>query len=338
MQCFFNKGSGHFYISDKSQAGSKRVMTAIRDEDIFQEISCGLCRETNYQVVYPGSPQAKPGPDSVKITDGQYQVCGQIVRCNGCGLVYVNPQLVSEKLVSLYSEMEDPTYHVEASGRKVAFRRILKQLERLRRCDSSPVRLLDVGAATGLLLEEAEKLGWYAVGVEPSKWAARVASEEHGLQVHCGTLDNCPFEKKSFDFITAVDVLEHVSDPRGLLEEFHNWLKPDGIACVVTPDFESLAARVLKQKWWHIRQAHQYYFSEHTLARMIESTNYEAVKKKRYGWTFSVDYWASRFENFNRHVFAALQFVKHKTFLRSVFKWNVGINFRDSFEWYLKSK
>lgn len=311
---------------------------SISNMSTFQEICCNLCGETDYHVVYPSTLQAEPGPESVKITDGEYNVCGQIVRCSGCGLVYVNPRPTAERVISLYSQMEDPAYHHEASGRKVAFRRILTRLKGLKNAESAGIRLLDVGAATGLLMQEAEKLGWYTAGVEPSQWAAKVAAETHGLNVHCGTLQDCPFERGTFDFVTLVDVLEHVSDPRGLLEGVRDWLKPDGIVCVVTPDFESLAARVLKQRWWHVRQAHQYYFSEETLKRMLDSTDYVVVKKKRYGWTFSVDYWASRFENFFSPVFVILQFMKDKTFLRSAFKWNVGINFRDSFEWYLRAR
>jgi 2-polyprenyl-3-methyl-5-hydroxy-6-metoxy-1,4-benzoquinol methylase len=234
--------------------------------------------------------------------------------------------------------MEDPAYHIEAAGRKISFRKILWQLKNLQRNSAANVRLLDIGAATGLLLQEAEKLGWFAAGIEPSRWAADVATETHGLRVHCGTLKDCPFEKYSFDFITVVDVLEHVSDPVSLLKELRDWLKPDGIVCLVTPDFESLVARILKQKWWHIRQAHLYYFSELTLEKLVDSAQFVIAKKKRYGWTFSVDYWASRFENFYKPLFVLSQFMKKKTPLRSVYNWNIGINFGDSFEWYLIMK
>ena len=303
----------------------------------FHEEPCNLCGESDYAVVYPSTLRAEPGPDSVKITDGEYNVCGQIVRCNSCGLVCVNPRQDQQAVVSLYSQMEDETYHHEAAGRKTAFRKILMRMSRLGGAGASP-RLLDIGAATGLLLQEAESLGWRASGVEPSKWAAGVAKEEYGLDVHCGTLQDSPFENEEFDFVTAVDVLEHVADPRALLGAIRERLAPGGILCVVTPDFDSLVSRILKRNWWHVRQAHIYYFNEASLNRLLDAAGYRVVKRKRYGWTFSVDYWASRFENFNRAVFALSQFLKRQAPFKPVFKWNVRINFMDSFEWYLMKK
>jgi 2-polyprenyl-3-methyl-5-hydroxy-6-metoxy-1,4-benzoquinol methylase len=313
------------------------IMTA-EDLSTFHEEPCNLCGGSDYDVVYPSSLRSEPGPDSVKITDGEYNVCGQIVRCNDCGLACVNPRQASETVVSLYSQMEDETYHQEAAGRKTAFRRILTQMMKLVGPLDAPPRLLDVGAATGLLLQEAEQLGWSASGVEPSSWAARVAKEEYGLDVHCGTLEDSPFASEEFDFVTAVDVVEHVADPRGLLEAIRHKIKPAGILCVVTPDFDSFVAKFLKQNWWHVRQAHIYYFTEKSLERLLDEAGYKIMKKKRYGWTFSVDYWASRFENFNRAVFVLSQFLKRRALFRPAFKWNIRINFMDSFEWYLTKK
>jgi 2-polyprenyl-3-methyl-5-hydroxy-6-metoxy-1,4-benzoquinol methylase len=317
---------------------STTAIMAESDLSTFHEEPCNLCGGSNYDIVYPSSLRADPGPDSVKITDGEYNVCGQIVLCNDCGLACVNPRQPSETVVSLYSQMEDETYHHEAAGRKRAFRKILKQMMKLGGPHDVPPRLLDVGAATGLLLQEAEQLGWRASGVEPSIWAAEVAKDTYGLDVHCGTLEDSPFASGEFDFVTAVDVIEHVADPRGLLEAIGQKLKSDGIVCVVTPDFDSFVAKFLKQNWWHVRQAHIYYFTEKSLERLLDETGYRIIKKKRYAWTFSVDYWASRFENFSPPIFSFAQFLKRRALFRPAFKWNIRINFMDSFEWYLKRK
>jgi 2-polyprenyl-3-methyl-5-hydroxy-6-metoxy-1,4-benzoquinol methylase len=317
---------------------SKTAIMTASDLSTFHEEPCNLCGGTGYTVVFSSSLKAEPGPDSVKITDGEYNVCGQIVRCNDCGLICVNPRQDPETVVSLYSQMQDEMYHDEAAGRKNAFRKILKHLLKLGRPIEGSPCLLDVGAATGLLLQEAEKLGWRASGVEPSEWAATVAKEEYGLDVHCGTLEDAPYESGEFDFVTAVDVVEHVADPRGLLEAMRDSLKPTGVLCLVTPDFDSFVARTLKQNWWHVRQAHIYYFTEEILERLLDETGYRIIKKKRYAWTFSVDYWASRFESFSPPIFAFAQFLKRRALVRPAFRWNVRINFMDSFEWYLMKK
>ena len=77
---------------------------------------------------------------------------------------------------------------------------------------------------------------------------------------------------------------------------------------------------------------------EKSLERLLDETDYKIIKKKRYAWTFSVDYWASRFENFSPPIFAFSQFLKRRALFRPAFKWNIKINFMDSFEWYLTKK
>ena len=47
-------------------------------------------------------------------------------------------------------------------------------------------------------------------------------------------------------------VIEHVSDPEGLLVECHRILKKGGVLSVVTPNIESIGSRYFGRSWLHL--------------------------------------------------------------------------------------
>src|SRR5260370_32500224 len=54
-----------------------------------------------------------------------------------------------------------------------------------------------------------------------------------------------PFEDATFDVAMAVEILEHLENPRSFLRELARVLKPGGRAIVSTPNLTSLLSRVL---------------------------------------------------------------------------------------------
>lgn len=65
--------------------------------------------------------------------------------------------------------------------------------------EKNPETLLDVGCGKGILVEWAKKQGINACGLD--------FASGYGVQ---GDLLDMPFEDKSFDMVTAFDVLEHI--------------------------------------------------------------------------------------------------------------------------------
>ena len=109
-------------------------------------------------------------------------------------------------------------------------------------------RLLDLGCGAGDLLQAARKHAWQACGVDVSSHASKHV-RELGFEVFAGELQAAEFPDAHFDVITAAELLEHLFEPRALVEEVARILRPGGLFWLTTPHARGLSARLLGLKW-----------------------------------------------------------------------------------------
>ncbi len=301
----------------------KKRKTSINHQ-ILKERICDLCGSSYYKIVYSKKGQRKA---NYLISDDSYGVHPQIVQCIDCGLVYCYPREIENKIVKRYIEFKDETYEKERLARIQNQKKIIVNLEKLL---GRKGKILEIGSATGSFLEAAQSMDWEVTGIEPSKWAVKYAKDEHNISIHQGILKEHLFKKHSFDAVVLIDVIEHVDSPRQILTRAKDLLKDDGVLVLVTPNIKSLLAKVLKEKWWHIRPDHLYYFSYQTLKLLVESLGLRIVRKESAGWNFSYTYWISRFKNNINFLYSILAILPIKR--------NFYINFGDSLEIYAKKE
>jgi SAM-dependent methyltransferase len=101
-------------------------------------------------------------------------------------------------------------------------------------------RILDVGCGTGITLEEFGRYGSIA-GIDLA-WQAlaytrRRVSSARLVQADLASL---PIGTSCVDAVLAFDVIEHLDDDRGALEEIRRILRPGGVALINVPAFASL--------------------------------------------------------------------------------------------------
>lgn len=143
-------------------------------------------------------------------------------------------------------------------------------------------RLLDIGCATGVLLDVARLRGWEVQGVDLSSFAAKIAREYYNLDVFRGELPQAGFPDDHFDVVTMDDFIEHVTDPREVLTEAARILRPGGLMAVGTPNCESLTARLMGRQWFHYKQEeHFFFFTRRSLERLLEDVGLEVVLYRR---------------------------------------------------------
>ena len=112
--------------------------------------------------------------------------------------------------------------------------------------------------------------------MEISSFAASYARENLKLDVFEGEVTDAPFPDETFDVVTMLDVIEHLSDPASSLRKIYRLLKPGGWLYVVTPNFDSIPRRILGANWGIITPEHHlYYFTENTLREMIATAGFQ---------------------------------------------------------------
>jgi len=107
-----------------------------------------------------------------------------------------------------------------------------------------PVRVLDLGAATGFLGRSLAARGHEVVGVEMDSEAAAAATPAyaafHVLDLAC--LPRLP--EAPFDVVVAGDVIEHLDDPDALLERVAAQLAPAGRLLLSVPNVAFIQVRL----------------------------------------------------------------------------------------------
>lgn len=222
-----------------------------------------------------------------------------ICRCLNCGLLFVWPRGFSTS--QLYSKnyfkrigngFGFTDYDSEKLASLTTFESILDRLDQYY---PRKGKLLDVGAATGVFMKLAKDRSWDVEGLEVSEWAKEEAKKK-GLSVVRGKLTNSIFKPESFDVVTMLDVIEHMSEPLDDLIAAHQVLKPGGLVLINTPDTESLAAKTSGKLWpIFVPPEHLFYFNKNNLANLLKKSGFEVLFSGKTKKSLSLSYLLSFF-------------------------------------------
>jgi len=151
-------------------------------------------------------------------------------------------------------------------------------------------RFLDIGCDIGTFLKAAqEEFGIVPVGIDVAERAVRVALSQ-GVNAFQGRIEEAPAELAGFRAATAIDLIEHVPDPRAFLMEVRNRLRPGGVLYLETPNIRSavyqfgkLLSSVTGGKPEGLLERlfppqHIQYFTPSSLPRLIEDAGFTTVK------------------------------------------------------------
>lgn len=101
------------------------------------------------------------------------------------------------------------------------------------------LKLLDIGCGGGLLSEPMTRLGFEVTGVDASErniGAAQAHAEAQGLRIdyRASTAETLLLEKRRFDVVLNMEVIEHVADPKAFLIDTARLMAPGGMMIVAT--------------------------------------------------------------------------------------------------------
>jgi SAM-dependent methyltransferase len=208
-------------------------------------ISCVVCGTEGAEII-PLQPQ-----------DFEYRVQTKrnfsVRACRNCGTQFVHPRPTPDELISFYpldyhaynedhGRVAGPLVELRAKMRAKAFKRLFPD---------KTIRLFDVGSGDCRHFVHMEKYGDFSFAGVEIKPEMVEESRRKGYDVEFGTLEDLDIEpyRQAFDLVTMYQLLEHVLDPRQVLEKAQAMLSPGGYVIGQLPCLDSIDYRVFGPYW-----------------------------------------------------------------------------------------
>lgn len=275
-----------------------------QSEIVLEDVACPICGSSEYR-------------RHLETTDPLHGVGGvfQIVRCQDCRHIFMNPCPTADSLAACYpaaygphasqTKISEPPLEESSDQPKPAqgshsttvspwylssgFRRMpgLRALyywltdtrsNYLPLPSAGNARAIELGCATGSFLAKLAEAGWNAEGVELVESAA-AESQRQGFSVHVGTLQSAELSSDTYDAAFAWMVIEHLPGPRSAFCEFHRILKHNGQLAFSVPNVSCWEPVVFGRSWyvWEVPR-HLQYFGPRSLYTLLTESGFDDIQ------------------------------------------------------------
>lgn len=235
--------------------------------------------------------------DTIRVEHCDHCGCGRLstaldaspwtlVECDECGFVFTSPRLTDKSLLQIYSaeyyeaadtyaaqQIQPPSEdHLELAQRAMRI---------LRKRTSGRLSSVDVGCGGGRLTEAFTQAGFAASGIEPSDSTVR-AAQAAGRNVIVA--DVADLSDQSYDSVTAMHVLEHVTSPSEFMAHLFRITKPGGLCVIEVPNYASRASRTQGADWYALHPStHLSHFTPGSLAACMTKAGFSVTSLHRLG-------------------------------------------------------
>ena len=166
-------------------------------------------------------------------------VHARLARCRKCKMIYA-PEIPDFEGLSTHYALYDR--NVEVSPLTIDVYRTWVTNWR----DRGAASHLDFGCGRGALVSYVNSTGLKSIGCELDK---EIVSKLQSKNINVMETDEVLKSNLTFDVITLIEVIEHVSNPKETLEALARKMNPGGILLITTPNFNSLNRRILRGNW-----------------------------------------------------------------------------------------
>ncbi len=132
-------------------------------------------------------------------------------------------------------------------------------------------QVLDIGCGTGFFSKNLSNEGYEVTSVDGSDLALEYCKKRGLTNLVLADACKLPFPENSFDSIVALDILEHLNDEKGAIQEWIRVLKPGGVMLIFVPALPAL---------WSpqdIKLQHQRRYTKKTLVKILNELRIEKL-------------------------------------------------------------
>ncbi len=253
------KQDQHLGYREKHDSQWLNSQTNLIYDKFAEERNCPLCGTSNFHTLF------------VK--------CGfPHLKCNVCGLTYVNPILNEAESMKLcrsevsYVDVLKSRYQVKMQTLEARY--ILDILRPYFKSENK-ISVCDIGCGTGILLDEAKKKGYYAFAIEPNTRHHK-SLEDKGIEYRGVFFPLKHDLGREFDCVFLLQVLEHMRNPLEVLLEAKKVLKKSGLIYIATPNIDALVNRLMhKNAATFGGHTHIQFFNLRTLSMLLEKAGFK---------------------------------------------------------------
>lgn len=272
----------------------------------LETVSCNLCGEKqDFKVLFTAADrQYSNVPPDVNCS---------VVQCNNCSLIFLNPRVKEEHIGKFYPSSEYYTQEISSGNpgmkkklKDDMFRMVAKRYfgypDKKINLESgiNPVLLklmsiiayrlfsfkyrqifpysdggrhLDFGFGAGSYLERMHDLGWECWGVErDTQGVERMKGK--GIRAFTSLWDPT-IPKDYFDLLTTYHSMEHLYDPKAVLQRMHEIIKPGGRIYIGVPNFDSFIGRVFRSYWYDLGiPIHPYIYTPSAVGKYMQEAGF----------------------------------------------------------------
>ena len=200
----------------------------------IKETAC-LCGNEYYRIIR----------DDIRYLLTKDKPPAKIIKCTACGMARTFPSPAPSEF---YNESDKGYLYMlenEDLWRRFAGN-ILSEISGYKPSGE----LLDVGCGIGILVDEANKKGYQASGLEINPAAVSLGKERYKISLFNLSVSQMCATARRWDVVILNHVLEHIQEPVQFLSDCRKLLREDGILYIGVPCYTGWTAIAEGKEWY----------------------------------------------------------------------------------------
>lgn len=235
-------------------------------ESSLMGFTCYLCGNKGFSII----------ADKDLIRFNCYGFNKRILRCSKCGLLQLYPQWTGNELENLYSRYSKKKDFKNYKTKHTITPYLTKYIKK-------SDKILEIGCGSGDNIRRLNKKGYNVIGIDKDPTVC------DGRLIFNYDFKDFNAKEKKYDFIYAIQVFEHVPDPKKFITWLTNSLEKNGRFLLELPNIDDPLLKIYNNKnfnkfYWY--PYHLFFYNKNTIRNLFENFSSLLIKInlfQRYG-------------------------------------------------------